>query len=129
MNKQIMLTLPEQVYDQVEQIARADSRAVEDVLAEVIKQSVPIFSIDPDRPAMLREQAAYRAMHPDLLERHQGQYVAVYQGQVIDHDADDLALSERVRQQLPSAVVLIRQVLPQTERVLHFRSPHLVRAL
>ena len=128
MSKQIMLTLPEQVYDQVEQMARADSRAVEDVLAEVIKQSVSIFSIDPDRPAMLREQAAYRAMHSDLLEKYEGQFVAVYQGQVIDHDANDLALSERVRQRLPSGVVLICQVLPQPERVLYFRSPHLVRA-
>lgn len=128
MSKQIVLTLPEQVYDQVEQMARADSRAVEDVLAEVIKQSVPIFSIDPNRPAMLREQAAYRTMHSDLLEKYEGQFVAVYQGQVIDHDANDLELSERVRLKLPSEVVLVRQVLPQPERILYFRSPRLVRS-
>ncbi len=127
MTKQITLTLPDEVYEQVRQAADADQRPMADVLVDSIAQVTPIFSVDPRRPAMLQEQAAYKTMHADLLRNFEGQFVAVHQGQVIDHDTDELALSQRVRLRLPDAVILIRQVLPQMERVLHFRSPRLVR--
>lgn len=126
MTKQITLTLPDEVYEQIQQTADADQRSIADVLTDTIVQATPVFSVDPRRPAMLREQEAYRSLHSDLLKKYEGDFVAVYQGVVIDHDADGLALSMRVRQQQPGAVILIRQVLPQVERVLHFRSPRLV---
>lgn len=126
MTKQITLTLPDEVYEQIQQTADADQRSIADVLTDTIVQATPVFSVDPRRPAMLREQEAYRSMHSDLLRKYEGDFVAVYHGVVVDHDADELALSMRVRQQQPDAVILIRQVLPQVERVLHFRSPRLV---
>lgn len=128
MSKQITLTLPDEVYEQFQQSADADQRPLTDLLTDTIVEAAPIFSVDPRRPAMLREQGAYRAMHADLLRDHEGEFVAVFQGEVIDHDVDELALSKRVRQRLPDAVILIRQVLPQVERVYHFRSPRLVRS-
>ena len=127
MTKQIMLTLSDEVYEQFLQMAEAEQRSIADVIVDVIAPVSPIFSVDPRRPAMLQEQAAYKTMHADLLRNFEGQFVAVHQGQVIDHDTDELALSQRVRLRLPDAVILIRQVLPQMERVLHFRSPRLVR--
>ena len=128
MTKQITLSLPDEVFEQIQQAADADQRPIADVLTETIVQATPIFSVDPRRPAMMREQAAYKAMHADLLREHEGEFVAVYQAEVIDHDFDELALSTRVRQRWPSAVILIRQVLPQVERKLHFRSPRLERS-
>ncbi|MEZ4769696.1 MAG: hypothetical protein R2844_14855 [Caldilineales bacterium] len=126
MSKQITLTLPDDVYEQIQQAAAADQRPIADVLTDTIVQTTPIFAVDARRPAMLREQAAFRSMHANLLAAHEGEFVAVYQGEVIDHDVDELALSRRVRQRFPGAVILISQVLPEIERVFHIRSPRLV---
>jgi hypothetical protein len=82
--------------------------------------------INPERQAMLQEQAAFQAMLPDLLTRYEDQYVAVYQGQVIDHDADQVALIERLDQSHPDTIVLVKQVTTEPERVLRMRSPRLI---
>jgi hypothetical protein len=82
--------------------------------------------VNPDRRAMLQEQAAFQAMLPDLLTRYKDQYVAVYQGQVIDHDADQVALIERLNQSHPEMIVLVKKVATEPERVLRMRSPRLI---
>lgn len=42
------------------------------------------------------EEAAFIAMHPQLLERYEGKWVAVYGGRVIDVDDDGGVLYDRV---------------------------------
>ena len=85
------------------------------------------FSIDSNRPAMLREQSAYTAMKDKLVEQYLGQYVAIFHGQVVDHDADEVTLIRRVKQRFPGETVHVRQVTNEPERILHFRSPRLIR--
>ncbi len=48
---------------------------------------------------------AYIAMHPMLKERHLGKYVAVYQGELIDHDEDPVALLSRIDEKYPDEFV------------------------
>jgi hypothetical protein len=66
---------------------------------------------------MAREIEAFRAMHGQLLAQYPNQYVAVHQGQLVDHDVDQLALFLRVDQQYPNEVVRIRQVLSEVDPV------------
>jgi hypothetical protein len=56
------------------------------------------------------DEGAYRAMHAELYARYPGQYVAVYQGQLVDHDPDGEALFERIDQRFPDEIVLMTQV-------------------
>lgn len=44
-----------------------------------------------------QEVAAFEAMHPQLMEKYEGKWVAVYGGQVVDVDDDDGALFDRAR--------------------------------
>jgi hypothetical protein len=83
--------------------------------------------INPERQATLQEQAAFQAMLPDLLTKFEDHYVAVYQGQVVDHDADQIALIERLDQSHPDTIVLVKQVTTEPERVLRMRSPRLIK--
>lgn len=89
----------------------------------------PQPSVDPARPAMLREQAAFDAMKAKLLAKYPNEYVALFQGQVIDHDVDQLVLIERRNKLLPNEVVLIQHVSEEPEPQLHFRSPRFVKEL
>lgn len=127
MGKQVTLTVPDTLYQQAEEMAQTNNRQIEDVLTEQLLLTLPPIHVSENRAAMLREEAAFDAMKPDLLAKYFNQYVAVYQGQVVDHDKDELVLVERIDQQYPEQVVLLRQVLPHPPKPLYFRSPRFVR--
>ena len=76
---------------------------------------------------MQQEVAAFEASHRDLWLKYPNQFVAFYQGVVVDHDRDELALLEHIELKFQSEIVLIRQVNPQPSKTLRFRSPRFVR--
>jgi hypothetical protein len=78
--------------------------------------------------AMAREEAAYQAMHPELVQSYLGQHVAVYEGELVDHDQDGTALYLRVRKKYPGKFVLITPVEKQAEESYVVYSPRLVRS-
>jgi uncharacterized iron-regulated protein len=100
-------------------------------------QSIDLITIDPavrnGRPSdaqvatMTQEEAAYQAMHAELVCSHLGDYVAIYQGQLVDHDADELHLLRRLDTAYPNKVVLMKQVRTTPQIELHHRSPRLER--
>ena len=71
------------------------------------------------------EMAAYIAMHPMLKEQYFGQYVAIYQGKLIDHDTDRKALYLRIDEKYPDEFVWISPVEEDPIPTVVFRSPHL----
>lgn len=75
------------------------------------------------RRKIQREEDAFRAMHAELLNEYPGQFVAIYRGQVIDRDSDQLALYHRVEQHHASTPVLIRQITSEPQETYFFRSP------
>lgn len=77
--------------------------------------------------AMEREIAAYEALHQELLRDHLGQYVAIYQGAVVDCDDDRAALRRRLNTMYPGCIMLVRQVKPTLPGAIHIRSPKLSR--
>lgn len=68
------------------------------------------FSEDPRRPQMEKEVVAYEEQHSTLVEQYLGEFIAMYQGQVIGHDRDQWSLIRRVRADYPDQVILFRQV-------------------
>lgn len=75
--------------------------------------------------AMQREEAAFRRLHPMLYKQHAGQYVAIYNEQLIDSDPNQVALYRRVRQQHPGEFVWVAPVHETPDEILVFRSPRL----
>ena len=70
--------------------------------------------------AMLREEAAFRRLHPSLYKQHPGKFVAIFHEQLIDSDADQSTLYRRVRQQYPGEFVWIAPVRENPDEVLVF---------
>ena len=126
MSTQVTLTLPDNIYRQVEYVTRTTNRSLADLLTETIRQAFPPLHVHENRTKMQQEVAAFEASHVDLWQKYAHQFVAIQQGMVIDHDADELALVERIDARYPDEVVLIRQVLPQLPQPLRFRSPRFV---
>ena len=83
------------------------------------------FPVHPQRAAMKREIAAYEATHAAFVDEYRGQYVAIFQGQLVDHDADPVALHHRVTETYPGETVLCRQVQREASPMIIMRSPRL----
>ncbi len=126
MSMQVTLTLPDDIYRQVEHMAQTTNQPVTELLAETIRQAFPPLHVNENRAMMQQEVAAFEANHTTLWQKYAHQFIAMYQTEVIDHDSDELALLERIEAQYPNDVVLIRQVLPHPPKTLHFRSPRFV---
>lgn len=58
------------------------------------------------------ERKAFQRLLPELLKTHRGQFVAIYEGQVIDADPDNLVLAQRVHA-LGYHPVYIQKVSPE----------------
>lgn len=129
MTSEINLHLPDHVFRRVARYARKRNQDIETAIVDYLEQHLPAggpvdapAAGDPDR-----EVAAFRAMHTQLREQYEGQYVAIHDGEVVDHDQDRLALYERIEKRYPDQFVLMRPVGPQPDREFHFRSPRLER--
>ncbi len=125
--RDITLSVPEDIYQRVELVASATHRKVMDVMVDTITAAFTPYPENLQRGAMKTEIAAYEAMHAELAKQFLGQYVAIYQGKLIDHDVDPFALHQRIVEQYAGKVVLSRKVQQQAAPVLHMRSPRLER--
>jgi hypothetical protein len=77
------------------------------------------------REDMEQEAQAFRRLHPDMLATIPGQYAAIYRGQIVDHDVDQLALYQRIEARFRGLPVLIRQVRPEVEQTIMVQSPRI----
>lgn len=133
MATQVTLTVPDELYHRAERIARLKEQDIKDLFTEVLTESImqeetlvqDTLAYEPSE-VVEREKAAYIAMHPILWQRYPREHVAILGGKVVDHDTDGVALSRRVYERYPDDFVLIRQVEPEPDRVLQFRSPRFV---
>jgi hypothetical protein len=97
------------------------------VMGEQTEEESLGFYVSPDQAAMQREEVAFQTMLPQLLARYENEYVAVYQGEVIDHDPDQGNLVRRLDQTHPNAVVLVKKVTAEPEPMLRMPSPRLIK--
>ena len=126
---QVTLSIPDAVYQQAQTMAEATNRQVAEVLSEALSTVFAPIYVHPQRVSMQQETHIFEQRHAELWQKYPKQYVAIYQGELVDHDPDEIELLGRITAQYPDVPVLIRQVLPSLPDVLHIRSPRFVNAL
>lgn len=102
------------LYRRVEEAAREYQVTVDEILA----RSIRLYLWELDRRKISEESVIYRQQHAELKSRYLGQYIAMHNGQVVDHDADFHALRQRVRQRFGRTPVMITLVEDVAERPL-----------
>jgi hypothetical protein len=127
MIEQVTISIPQSLYRRARALARVRNQSVDAVLETgvALVEAASILPAD-EVEVMTQEEAAYELLHPELMAYYAGEFVAVYQGQLIDHDQDETALLRRLDAHYPNEVVLMKQVRPLPEPELHFRSPRFV---
>lgn len=88
---------------------------------------VPLPTVNILPPPLKKGEREYRAFQrllPQLLASHPGKYVAIHEEQVVDSDADDVALILRVQARhgyVPLHVGLVTDTALPPIRVPHYR--------
>ncbi len=132
MARQITVTISEYTYQQASSLAQWRRQNVAEVLAEAIvlpDEPAQEGAAQIDEAAMEQERAAFLAMHPTLLKNYPGQYVAMYEGKLVDTAPNLSELYQRIHQTYPNVFVLMRRVESEPERIYHIRSPRLAEDL
>jgi hypothetical protein len=117
----LMLTLQPELIEQLESVA-VERSVMPD---ELLEAAVRAYLRQVEREQIKTEASAFRTQCDNLRRQFMGHYVAIYHGEVVDHDPDFQALHSRIRQRYGRQPVLLRRVEIEPERMLVFRSPHL----
>jgi hypothetical protein len=108
--------------EELEQVAAQQNTSAEALLNTAVSQ----FLYNKVLRKMQAENQAFEQMHSKLVTQYLGQYVAIHNCELIDHDTDLMALRKRIRQRFGRMPILLRQVTPERElRELILRSPRL----
>ena len=100
----------------VKALASESTQPAEHILGEAVRTYVD----EIERQAIQAETQAFWAMHKELLQSYPGEHVALYQGQVVDHDANAASLEKRVQERFGITPVLIAPVRPGPRRDLRW---------
>ena len=118
-----MLTLKKpELLERLEQIATAQGVTTEELLHQAVNEYLERMA----QQKIQAESAAFEKLHSELVTKYLGDYVAIHDGVVVDHDSDVRTLHLRIRKQFGRIPVLLRQVTKEVEQQdLVFRSPKL----
>lgn len=131
MSTQVLLELPDHLYARAQELAAQHNQDVAGVITNLLQDALVNDEQRPDHQqpnaSMQREINAYLALHPSLVALYLGKYVAIYQGELVDHDSDFSILMRRVESRYPDDFVLVRRVEHEPTRTITIRSPRISR--
>jgi predicted transcriptional regulator len=112
--------------DIAEQIGRLADETRMDTEA-LVDQALRAYLAQFRQEKIRTETQAFEQQRASLLRQYRGEYVAIHEGRVIDHDPDLRTLHLRVFARLRHTPVLLKKVTEEPDRELVFRSPRFER--
>lgn len=113
------ITLTPELAEQIGHLGGTDEESAQ----QIVEKAVRAYLARLRQEKIRRETEAFQAQYQTLLTDYAGQYVALHEGRVIDHDPDLRALHLRVFEKVGHTPVLLKLVTAEPERAMVFRSP------
>ncbi len=117
------LVLRADLRETLERDAEQEARSISDIVNEAVER----YMRERQRTKLDKEIAAYEALHVELRQKYLGQWVAINNQRLVDHDSDRLALYRRTRAKYGHTSVLLREVTEQPQEEVWLRTPSTVR--
>ena len=130
MMRTLQIELDEQTYQALRLWAKDHNRTIEDAAQEAIdqvvlgKESVAASTTNPE-DKIRREAETWRTLPSAERTHYRGQFVAVHEGNVVDHDPDRRQLYLRVRQKWGKTPILITSAEASAPREYRIHSPRI----
>lgn len=112
--------LPQDLFEAVTKRAKTQQKTADDLIVEWVSEKVDETELAEADEAFAREVAAFKALKPELLKKFPGQYVAIYQKQVVANGVNRLALVKEVYSrfgEVPCYVEKVSSELPRRIRI------------
>ncbi len=100
------IMLEPELYKRIEKAALEQETSTNNIFSEAVRQ----YLWELNRRKVSEETRIYRQKHEQLKATYLGQYIAMFQGEVVDQDEDFQELHQRVRQQFGQQPVMITLV-------------------
>jgi hypothetical protein len=117
------LQISEHTYGQLENFAKHNHVSADYLAEEAIQRHLHDLRV----AAIEREVEEYARQHTDIYEQYANEYIAMYEGKVIDHDTNELTLFVRIDERLPDMPVLITKVTKRIIEEYAVHSPRIVK--
>jgi plasmid stability protein len=130
MMRTLQIELAEQTYQALRLWAKDHNRTLEDAAQEAIdqvvlgKESATVNATNPE-DKIRREAEAWRTQAQAERSRYLGEFVAVHEGRVVDHDPDRRQLYLRVREKWGTIPILITSAEASAPREYRILSPQI----
>ncbi|MBN1145806.1 MAG: hypothetical protein JXA78_01020 [Anaerolineales bacterium] len=119
----IHIPIHEELFEPIRQIAEQEKTSVENLVNSWLTRQLALA-----REKKIKEESTrFQAMHSELLAEYRGKYIAMHNGEVLDHDADIRELYLRIKKQYGEAPVLIALVTEEPVPTYQMRSPRFVK--
>ena len=117
MTHYVNVPLTETTYRRIKRLAVARQRDVAETIAEYLAETLtpqdePNLSPDP----LADEITTFENLKPELLQTHPGEFVAIYQQQIVGFDQDEMNLIRRVYEQYGPVPCYVEQITSETPR-------------
>ena len=113
------IVLRPELREALEQNAEQESRTLNDLVDEAVWLYVQRLQ----QQKIKREVEAYERIYSRLRDQFLGQYVAIHNGELVDHDSNVEALHRRIRDRFGRVSVLIRRVAETPVAEIWIRTP------
>jgi len=108
------VTIEPELYRRVAEAAQKEKTGVEQVLHMALRR----YLWELARRKIGEESTIYRRRHAELKKQYLGEYIAMVDGEVVDHDRDFQALRQRVSQRYGRTPVMMTLVEDEPETLL-----------
>lgn len=125
---QNVIQLPQDLYDAVRKKAAAQKKTTDALVIEWVSEHLDESETSEITQVFEQEVAAFERMRSDLLGQYAGQFVAIYQGQVVASGSEKLALLDEVREQYGNVVCYIEKVASDSPRTVRMPSVRVARS-
>lgn len=109
------ITVAPEMYERIE--AEADEKQAD--TEQIANDAFKLYFWEQNRKKISYESNEYQKQHSEIKKEYFGQFIAMHQGQIVDHDADFQNLNERIRKRFGYTAVLITNVEEEPYTILN----------
>ena len=119
----VQIPIHDELFKPIRQIAEQEKTSVENLVNSWLTRQLAL-----EREKKIKEESIrFQAKHTELLAKYRGKYIAMQNGEALDHDTDIRELYLRVRKQYSDVPVLITLVSDEPVLTYHMRSPRFAK--
>ena len=123
MTTQVLLSVPDDVYERVAAAANALNQPVQEILNDaIVWDAAAIADVPQMSKQEKKEEEAFVRLHPQLRNLYPDQFVAIYNEEVVDHDIRFGTLHDRISEKYGDEFVLISAVEETPDEPLYVSS-------